>query len=58
MSTSKELQDDTAAQLAVPFPPSAACRFLDLQPGNRDFCRQQAAEFHPLMGREHCEVVP
>jgi len=26
--------------------------------GNRDFCRQQAAEIHPLMGREHCAVFP
>ena len=26
--------------------------------GNRDFCRHQAAEIHPLMGREHCAVVP
>ena len=25
---------------------------------NRDFCRQQAAEIHPLMGREHCAVFP
>jgi hypothetical protein len=26
--------------------------------GNRDSCRQQAAEIHPLMGREHCAVFP
>ena len=26
--------------------------------GNRDFCRQLAAVIHPLMGREHCAVVP
>ena len=26
--------------------------------GNRDFCSQQAAEIHPLMGREHCAVFP
>ena len=26
--------------------------------GNRDFCRQQAADIHPLMSREHGAVVP
>ena len=26
--------------------------------GNRDSCRQQAAEIHPLMGRKHCAVFP
>ena len=26
--------------------------------GNRDSCRQQAADIHPLMGREHCTGFP
>jgi hypothetical protein len=30
----KELPHNTAAHLAVPFPTSAACRFLDLPPVN------------------------
>jgi hypothetical protein len=32
----KELPHNTAAHLAVPFPTSAACRFLDLPPGSAD----------------------
>ncbi len=32
----KEIPHNTAAHLAVPFPTSAACRFLDLPPGSAD----------------------
>jgi hypothetical protein len=31
-----EIPHNTAAHLAVPFPTSAACRFLDLPPGSAD----------------------
>jgi hypothetical protein len=52
----EETPHNTGSRLTGDFQPSAACKFLDLPPDNRDSFRQQATEIHPLMGREHCAI--